>query len=218
MGKRVRDFSTAKVNANRHSARGIAALDKRIRGDGWIGAMTTAADGEMIAGSARLERVADIFGVEAEPLIIETVGDRPVVIVRKDIPNAADPRAQRLSLADNRIHQLDLAWDVEVLAGYDAAVLEGLYEPAELSDLGQAWANAHGTPVDDPQGEWQGMPEFEEEDLGGVRRIIVHFMTHDDVREFQELIGQGFSKKQKYIWHPKAEILTQGEAVEDDQS
>lgn len=101
--------------------------------------MTTAADGEMIAGSARLERVADVFGVEIEPLVIETTGQQPIVIVRKDIPNATDPRAQRLSLADNRVAELSLAWDPEVLVTYDADFLESLWQPEELSALGDAW-------------------------------------------------------------------------------
>jgi hypothetical protein len=137
---KIKDFKTASVNSNRHTQRGLSALDKSIRTDGWIGAMTTAADGEMIAGSARLERIADVFGVEIEPLVIETTGQQPIVIVRKDIPNAADPRAQRLAVADNRIAQLDLSYDVEVLAGLSAEILEGLFEPQELSDLGQQWA------------------------------------------------------------------------------
>ena len=143
---KIKDFKTALVNSNKHTQRGLSALDKSIRTDGWIGAMTTAADGEMIAGSARLERVADVFGVEVEPLVIETNGQQPIVIVRKDIPNAADPRAQRLAVADNRIAQLDLSYDVEVLAGLSAEVLEGLFEPEELSALGQQWADDNTPP------------------------------------------------------------------------
>ncbi len=141
MTRKVSDFRTARRNANNHTARGLSALDKSIRGDGWIGAMTTAADGEMIAGSARIETAAQVFGVDAESIVVETDGRRPIVVVRTDIPNAADKRAQRLALADNRIHQLDLSFDVEVLAGLDADVIGELWTPAELSDLGQQWAD-----------------------------------------------------------------------------
>jgi hypothetical protein len=95
----------------------------------------------MIAGSARIETVAQVFGTDAEPIIVESDGTRPVVVVRTDIPNADDKRAQRLALADNRVHEIDLSWDVEVLAGLDAVVLDGLWTPDELSDLGQAWAD-----------------------------------------------------------------------------
>ena len=81
-----------------------------------------------------------MFGTDAEPIIVESDGTRPIVVVRKDIPNADDKRAQRLALADNRVHQIDLDWDAEVLAGFDADVLGELWTPDELSDLGQQWA------------------------------------------------------------------------------
>jgi len=141
MSKKVKDFRPARKNANKHTARGMGALQKSIQSDGWIGAMTTAADGEMIAGSARIETVAQVFGTDAEPIIVESDGTRPIVVVRKDIPNADDKRAQRLALADNRVHEIDLTWDAEVLAGFDADVLGDLWTPEELSDLGQQWAD-----------------------------------------------------------------------------
>ena len=140
---KVADFRPATQNANKHTARGLGALQASVQGDGWIGAMTTAADGKMIAGSARIETVAQVFGVDAEPIVIESDGSRPIVVVRTDIPNAADKRAVRLALADNRVQELDLTWDVEVLAGLDAATLDGLWTADELSDLGQQWADAN---------------------------------------------------------------------------
>jgi hypothetical protein len=142
--KRVQDFRPATVNANRHTARGLGALQSSVQTDGWIGAMTTAADGEMIAGSARIETAAQVFGVEAEPIVVETDGSRPVVIVRTDIATADDPRAVRLALADNRVQEMDLAWDVTVLAAFDAATLDGLWDASELSALGDEWANVLG--------------------------------------------------------------------------
>lgn len=149
---KVKDFRPATKNANQHTARGLGALEKSIQADGWIGAMTTAADGEMIAGSARIETVAQVFGTDAEPIVIESDGSRPVVVVRTDIPTAHDQRAQRLALADNRIHELDLSWDVEVLAGLDAEVLGELWTGDELSDLGQQWAGDKAAPNMDPGG------------------------------------------------------------------
>lgn len=137
MTKRIKDFRPASKNANKHTARGMGALQTSIQQDGWIGAMTTAADGEMIAGSARIETVAQVFGTDTEPIVIESDGTRPVVVVRKDIPTAHDQRAQRLALADNRVHEIDLSWDVEVLAGLDADTLAGLWTADELEQLGQ---------------------------------------------------------------------------------
>lgn len=63
-------------NANKHNAKGLRALSDSIQRDGFIGAITTAADGEVFAGSARLERSADIFGVEVEPSYIAVTLER----------------------------------------------------------------------------------------------------------------------------------------------
>jgi hypothetical protein len=171
-GKRVADYRPARRNANKHTARGLGALQQSVQTDGWIGAMTAAADGEMIAGSARIETVAQVFGTDAEPIIVETDGTRPVLVVRTDIPNADDKRAQRLSLADNRIHSLDLSWDVEVLAGFDADVLGDLWTPEELSDLGQQWADD----ADITQ------PEFGGQSVLPVLKIEVSELEYDSLR------------------------------------
>ena len=45
---------------------------------------------------------------------------------------------------------LTLTWDVEVLAGLDADVLDGLWTADELSDLGQQWADEQKAAQDDP--------------------------------------------------------------------
>ena len=152
----VADFRPAQRNANKHTARGLGAIDKSIRTDGYGDPMLAAADGEMISGSARLETVAQVFGVDAEPIIVHSDGTRPVIHVRDDIPNAADKRAVRLALAANRAAELDLAWDVEVLAGLDADVLDGLWTADELSDLGQQWADEQKNSVKQRQEKTRG--------------------------------------------------------------
>jgi len=50
---------------------------------------------------------------------------------------------------------------------------------------------------------WQGMPEFEQDNLKPYKTIVVHFGSLKAVKEFQSLINQSFSEKTKYIWHPK---------------
>lgn len=53
--KKVTDFQPQRHNTNRHTQRGMNALEKSIEKDGWIGAITVAADGETFDGSARIE-------------------------------------------------------------------------------------------------------------------------------------------------------------------
>lgn len=157
----VKDFKPAARNANAHTARGLGTIDKSMRTDGYGDPMLAAADGEMISGSARLETVANVFGVEIEPIIVHSDGTRPVIHVRDDIPNAQDKRAVRLALAANRSAELDLSWDVEVLAGLDADVLEGLWTADELSDLGQQWADEQGKGTDDQYSRKIESPVYE---------------------------------------------------------
>jgi hypothetical protein len=58
----------------------------------------------------------------------------------------------------------------------------------------------------DWQKEWQGMPEFIQEDLMPFRAINVRFRNEEDVQEFAKLLGQVITPKQKALWFPFAEF------------
>ena len=59
---------------------------------------------------------------------------------------------------------------------------------------------------DNPDDLWQGMPEFEQDDLTAVQTVNVHFRCREDVIAFAELVNQKITDKTKYIWYPEAEI------------
>lgn len=131
-------FKPQRRNANKHTPRGLKLLNDSIQRDGWIGAITVAADAETFDGSARLERSAEIFGEDITPIIIESDGTRPIVVKRTDIPNVNDPRAKRLGLAANRIAAIDLDWDEDVIAEiaeHERALLDGLFNNDELAGI-----------------------------------------------------------------------------------
>lgn len=132
---KLTDVQPQKKNANRHTPRGIGALERSIQQDGWIGAITVAADGETFDGSARVE-VGAGAGFE-DAIVVDSDGTKPVIVRRKDIPTADDPRAVRLGVAANRVAQLDLDWNTDVLADLQGQgdVLEGLFTTDELDDL-----------------------------------------------------------------------------------
>ena len=46
--------------------------------------------------------------------------------------------------------------------------------------------------------EWQGMPEFEMEDLTSFRKIVVHFRSQKDIDKFAKLIKQKITFSYKY--------------------
>lgn len=143
---KLSDLRTQRRNANKHTPRGLGMLAEAIGKDGWIGAVTVAADGETFDGSARLEVLADAMP-DAEPIVVETDGTRPVVVRRTDIASADDPRAVRLGLGANRIAQVDLEFDAAVLADLSPEVdLGQFWNDAELSDL----LPAKGNDAEDP--------------------------------------------------------------------
>lgn len=54
--------------------------------------------------------------------------------------------------------------------------------------------------------EWQGMPEFHQEELRPWKSVIVHFAGPGDMEEFAKLIEQKLTAKTRSLWFPKAEI------------
>lgn len=54
--------------------------------------------------------------------------------------------------------------------------------------------------------EWNGMPEFVQEDLQPKRSIIVNFETPEDVDAFAKLMDQTITAATVSLWYPKAEI------------
>lgn len=53
--------------------------------------------------------------------------------------------------------------------------------------------------------EWKDMPEFVMEDLTPYRVVNVRFRCQEDVDEFERLMAQRITPKQKTIWFPYAE-------------
>jgi site-specific DNA-methyltransferase (adenine-specific) len=179
-------FKPQRRNANRHTQRGLGALETSIQKDGWIGAITVAADGETFDGSARIE-VGAATGFD-DVIVVESDGTKPIVHRRIDIPTADDPRAVRLGYAANRVAALNLDFDPAViLADLDAGLdLSALWNEGEIEALAAALIG-EAAKVDDPgaqvdkadalQAEWQVK-------AGDVWQAGEHYIICGDCREF----------------------------------
>jgi hypothetical protein len=142
----MKKFRAQKKNANKHSDRGSAMLSASLTKDGFIGAITTAADGEVFDGSLRLETALPLLG--QDPIIVRSDGTRPIIHIREDIATAEDERAIRLSVAANRVAEVSLDWDSGVLEEWDNAV-----------GLGDYWADDEPKPWDE-EDDNDGVPNF----------------------------------------------------------
>ena len=114
-------------------------------------------------------------------------------------------------------------WDWEVIAN--------AWQPADLmeygfdADLLRDWKRditavgmMMGAEGVDYNAEWQGMPEFNQEDLSPMKSIIVHFKSQEDVDAFAELFGQKITEKTKYLWYPERQRADLLALVAHDES
>jgi hypothetical protein len=62
--------------------------------------------------------------------------------------------------------------------------------------------NLFGDDNFDWQKEWQGMPEFVQENLQEIHSITVHFVTVEDMKQFSELVGKNITFTTKSMLYP----------------
>lgn len=102
---------------------------------------------------------------------------------------------------------------ITALANYDNAALDALLRdvqtdsPALDKMLAELAVREGVCEPDDPRAEWVGMPEFEQENQLGLKQIIVHFESEEDVQSFANLVQQPITMKTKYIWYPQQDKL-----------
>jgi len=157
-------------------------LNQRSEAQGWpLGELPTLVDGHL-----RLE----LAHASGEASLPATVVD-------------LSPAEERLVLAT-----LD---PLGALAEADAAALEALVAEVEvdgaLGELLDALVSKADAPLN-PLSEWDGMPEFGQEDQSSWKRLIVHFVCKDHLDEFAKLVGQPLGEKTVAIWYPRLEPKT----------
>src|SRR5262249_19905080 len=99
-------------NANRGTDRGRTALARSLREYGTGRAVLIDRHGRIIAGNKTVEQ-AKRLGLRLR--VVQTDGQHLIAVQRDDLDLATDPRARQLAIADNRVGELDLEWDVDML-------------------------------------------------------------------------------------------------------
>lgn len=125
-------------NANAGTERGMQMLDDSLRLAGAGRSILLDKNLKIIAGNKTVDRAADI-GLE-DVILVHSDGKKLVAVVRDDLDldSTSDDRARRLALADNRVSQVDLEWDAEIMAALaqdQPELLKGLWSDDEIEDL-----------------------------------------------------------------------------------
>jgi len=129
---RLTDLSPDPHNANRGTDRGRSSLAHSLQEFGAGRAVLIDRQGRIIAGNKTVEQAKRLN----IPLrVVKTDGHHLIAVQREDLDLSTDPRARALAIADNRVGELDLEWDVEMLKKLHA---DGL-------DLSAFWTDAEFT-------------------------------------------------------------------------
>jgi hypothetical protein len=186
------------ANANEHSEEDVAGLMAKLATFEQVEPLVVQAKTrKVIGGNGRLEAMRRLGWTHTDVHFV-------------DVDNVT-ATAMGIALNTRKSHFIEerLAEQLKALQSEDFDLSAVGYSDDELQGLID---RIGGELVDDPQGEWQGMPEFEHQDLTAVQSIHVHFKSREDVQAFAKLIGQEITEKTKFIWHPKQEIDHFGEA------
>jgi hypothetical protein len=130
----IGDLTLDPRNANKGTERGAVQLENSLRDYGAGRSILVDKHGVVIAGNKTLEQAASL-GLEVET--VRTDGNKLVVVQREDLDLQADPRARELAIADNRVAQIDLEWDVDELKREldDGVDLAKFWRDDELAEM-----------------------------------------------------------------------------------
>jgi hypothetical protein len=134
----VADLLPDDLNANQGTVRGLAMLEDSLRTHGAGRSVLVDRNGKLIAGNKTAEGWADI-GME-DVIVVDTQGDKLVVVRRLDLDMETDPRARQLGVDDNRTAQVSINWDGLVLQQLETfgVDLSRSFDPSERNTIMQA--------------------------------------------------------------------------------
>jgi 16S rRNA G966 N2-methylase RsmD len=121
-------------NANKGTGRGREMLADSLRRYGVGRSILIDKNGRIIAGNKTAEQ-ATTLGLD-EVIVVQTDGKKLVAVQRTDLDLECDAGAKELAIADNRVAEASLEWDLDVLRELSAEIdLSDLWNPEELDAL-----------------------------------------------------------------------------------
>ena len=149
----------------------------------------------IIIGGHQRVRVAKELGVDKVPIV------------------TLDLNAEKEKELNIRLNKNNGEWNYDNLANFFDMdnLLDWGFENYELGIEDKSTAN-------NVEEEWEGMPEYSNDDMTSHRRLIVHFRNDEDVVEFTKLMKQNITDRTKSLWYPSLEKETFSDEVYVDES
>lgn len=127
----ISELSLDSNNANRGNPRGRKMLKGSLKKLGAGRSIVVDRNLVTLGGNKTLEE-ARKQGFK-KVVVVDSDGDTLVAVRRTDL-DAKDKKAKELAIADNRVNEVDLTWDPDVLKQTDADLAE-LFDPIEFDRL-----------------------------------------------------------------------------------
>jgi len=192
-------------NPRKHTPRNIDMIAASIQEVGTGRSIVIDENNEVLAGNGTVQAALQLGHTRLQ--VIDVPGDILTALRRSGM--SGDGKT-RLSLGDNRTGELSL-WDNEVLATLkQQGLLDGLFYSGELDDVLKTNTSL------DPRQLWNGMPEFDQDDIRSWKKLAVHFETREDYLAFCRLIGQQLTDDTRSCWYPAHKRTHRQEFTSDD--
>lgn len=118
--KKLTDLTPDRRNANLGTERGGEMIRASLADYGAGRSLVADKHLRVIGGNKTLEQ-AGALGMD-DIIVVQTTGDKLVVVQRMDLDLENDAKAKELAIADNRAGQVSLNWDPKVLAEFRAEI------------------------------------------------------------------------------------------------
>ncbi|MGA7622738.1 MAG: hypothetical protein WCA91_04085, partial [Candidatus Acidiferrales bacterium] len=113
----ISKFVLDEKNANKGTKRGRELLEESLGKYGAGRSVVVDRNNRVIAGNKTVE-AAVASGMKSIS-VIQTDGSSLVAVQRNDLDLKRDKKSRELAIADNRVGEIDLEWNTEVLASLD---------------------------------------------------------------------------------------------------
>jgi DNA modification methylase len=130
----LQDLQLDDTAPNMGTSRGRTALAHSLRHYGAGRSILIDRQGRVLAGNQVVAQAQDL---DLPITVVRTTGDQLVAVQRTDLDLARDARARQLALADNRVAEINLDWDLEQLRtlAEEKFDFDGLWSDDELEQL-----------------------------------------------------------------------------------
>lgn len=125
----IKELTPDRKNANKGTERGAALLENSLRKLGAGRSILIDKGGRVIAGNKTLEQAGQI-GLD-DVIIVQTDGRKLVAVQRTDLDLTTDTMAKELAIADNRVSEVDLAWNPDALKDLSTEIDLGQFFSAD---------------------------------------------------------------------------------------